>query len=398
VRADARIGTEHVISRTSKSKTTTDPAAAFLAEAAEREQTYAEAKALHKQDQQDYAAAVEHLAQVEHDRASTPDDLARARAARDLAEVRRVDSAAQVAKAERARINTDTNLAAALVSFVANVLGITPTVQAFRPSEVPSDLPSAVLVQTKPGTHDRKSGRLVGEVSLHYFRTPLHREAEAGAFQRAAEKRDQGVTLSGGTNGHTEDSGDVLVDVVRLPVLSVLPEVPEVTITDPLSVAQSIGDEMAFLIRDANTYRQTHLPLTGMDTGKRTSVHATASAPAVLGDTREGDVRRLTVQVVIACSDMSGEQTSRAVGKVQGTCLPKVGRIEKADITQTGATEDAQGRPVNRTATVRAVVVAKVPPVVIPDAVEYAEEFDESGIEITHPATRRKAHPGEVSA
>jgi hypothetical protein len=382
VRAGARIGTEHVISssKSKTSKTTTEPAAAFLAEAAQREQTYAEASALHRQDERDHAAAVAQVEAVKRDRASQPEDLSLALAAVALAEGRKAESASALAKAERARISTDTSLAAVLVPFVASVVGITPTVQAFRPSEVPTELPSAVLVQTKPSKHDRRSGRLSGEVHLHFTRTRLHRGAEAGAFQRAAERSDLGVTLSGGTTGHTEDSGDVLVDIVRLPVFGALPEVPEVTVTDPRAVAHEVAVEVVYRVGKATGYTaDPSMPRTGLDTGRRVAVQAEPISARVLSDKCRGDVRTLVVEATVKAKagryltpDMRehysvtrcGVEVAAAVDSVAGRALAKVGRVSEATVTGTDVEDGPSGVPVAAVVTMRAVVLAKVPAIV----------------------------------
>jgi hypothetical protein len=328
---------------------------------------------------------------VKRDRSSKAEDLSLALAALTLAESRLTESASAVAKAERARISTDTTLAEALVPFVASVLGIVPTVQAFRPTEVPSELPSAVLVQTKRSTHDRRSGHLSGEVFVHFFRTSLHREAEAAAFERAAERSDLGVMLSRGTSGHTQDNGSV-VDIVRLPVFGVLPEVPEVDITNPEAVAREIATEVAYRVAMANGYTiGASLPRTGGDNGRRLAVQAEAVSGRVLSDKQAGAVRTLTVEATVKAKpgrslseDMRGRYTvsrcgtevASAAESVVGRALAKVGRITEVTVTARETEDGPRGVPVASLVTLRAVILAKMSPA--PSASVHEDEDDEA--------------------
>jgi hypothetical protein len=352
---------------------------------------------------------------VKRDRASKPEDLSLALAAVALAEGRKAESASALAKAERARISTDTSLADALVPFVASVVGIAPTVQAFRPSEVPTELPSAVLVQTKPSKHDRRSGRLSGEVHLHFTRTRLHREAEAGAFQRAAERSGLGVMLSGGASGHTEDSGEVLVDVVRLPLFAVLPEVPGVVITDPQTVAHEVAVEVAYLVGQATGYTADQsVPRTGLDTGHRLAVQAEPVSARVLSDTRDGDLRTLRVEATVKAkpgrsltADMRehytisrcGVEVASAVEGLAGQSLAKVGRVTEATVTGTAVEDGPSGAPVAALVTLRAVILARVPAAVEDTCGGDDDNHgDYSGARDPRDLGELAGHPGTVTA
>jgi hypothetical protein len=305
-------------------------------------------------------------------------------------------TAQRLAAAERAVLSTDTSLAEAVVPFVESVLpGVTPVAVPFRPTTPPTTLPAAVITQSKPSRHDRRSGSLAGEVEVRYFRTRQHREIEAGDFEREAEQRAHAVSLTSAT-GYSESANDLYVDVIRLAVLGCLPDLPEVSISDALAVGQELGDEVAFRVRQATTYKVDHLPLTASDTGLRTGVQATASSPAVLSDVREGDVRRLTVEVVVTVSSHSTDPVARAVNGLSGARLPKAGKIEEVVIVATGGKDDEYGRPSYRTATVRAVVASKVPAVV-----EVAHQDDEDQDDYGRARDPRDAdaiasHPGAL--
>lgn len=337
-------GTEFTI--TSKKKT--NPAADHAAEAAQREQDYAAAKALHEQDEQTYAAAVEHEAKVKADRASTPDDLARASAAAVLAEQRKAESAAALAQAERRLLNTSTDLADALAPLVADVLGVQPTCQPFTPpSPLPIEAePVALLVQRKAAKLDR-SGSLSGEVEVLLHRKRYHREMDAGAFQRHAE-RTGSASLSPYSGGTQEHDG-VYLDTVRLHVSAVLPEVPTVAPGREERGLTNLRAQVAQQVAQRSTYMHSG-PLSGGDTGKRQGVAVNSTARVVADSTRSGK-RSLTVEATFTgWSTVVGttwnlptirEEIEQAAKALDGQAVADLGRVSSFEVLDVVMVEGA---------------------------------------------------------
>jgi hypothetical protein len=402
-----------VATRKRKTTPTADAseAAAFAAYAEQRKADYGKARAKHDEARKAHALAVAEVARVERAAAEdassvNADDLLRAQAGVRLAEIAVESTTTALRAAERARVSTDVSLAAALVSFVGSVLGVVPTVLPYRPTEVPTDLPCAAIVQTQPADHDRRSGRLSGEVEVHYARTPLHREAEAAAFARAAEKRDHGVMLSAGASGWTDERDGLLVDVVRLPVFGVLPALPEVLIGDPVQVAREVAAEVCHRTGLATAYTVgAGMPLTGLDTGRRLGVQVEPVSSRVLSDQMDGDTRCLTVEAVLRATpgrllsaemretytvSRCGVELAAAVEGVAGAVLSGVGKVTGTSITATDVEENAHGRPAAAVLTVRATVVAKVPAAALV-ALDEDDDEDQDG----YPDPPRRRDPRE---
>jgi hypothetical protein len=279
VRADARAGTEHVITSKIKSKSTmSDLAAAHAAEAAASRKRLDEAKALAEQDEQAHREADERLRAVLSSRTSTGDDLAAAEAALRLTERRMSESAAAVAAASRALVNSETDLAEALVPFVADVVGLTPGVQAFVPLS-PLPAPSVLLVQRTASRLDPRSGTLSGEVEVLLFREQFHRDLDAAAFERHAE-RHGGPQVNARPYGATEQDG-TLVETVRLVVAGAFPRVPVVA---PGHETSGLHNLAADLVQGVTS----RLDRVALDTSR-----------AVVSDSVSGGTRTVAVEVAV---------------------------------------------------------------------------------------------------
>jgi hypothetical protein len=325
--------------------------------------------------------------------------LAVARAHADLTSAALDSAARRLAVAERQTVNTDTELASALVPFVESVLpGVTPTVLPFRPKVLPTDLPCAVIVQSAPSTHDRRSGHLSGAVQVLYFRTRTHLVIEAGDFEREAQRHDHGVTLSR-ANGHSEALGEVEIDTIRLSVYGALPAVPEVDFRDTQTVADAVAAEIAYTTGRSSHYTSASTSRMPMDTGQRIRITTSPVSARVLDDKRDGDLRRLTVEASVHAAPAThlpegmgvthsecAEAVAKAAESLRGRSVPRVGNVETVTIVGRENEEGSRGRPTSAwTVTVRASVMAKVPALAPLDDEhddDWDEEFDESGVEI----------------
>jgi hypothetical protein len=324
VRAAARIRTEHTI--TSKKKPTAD-AAAFFADAAEREQTYAEAKALADQHEHERAAALDHLADVEaRPGAHTTSDLTEARAAVDLAVLCCKQSAAASAAAERRLVNTSTDLADALTPFVEEVLGLTGTAQPYRPTE-PLPAPTVMLVQRTASKLDARSGSLSGEVEVWLYRERFHRQLDAAAFQSHAE-RHGGPRLSAHPLTATEQDG-VYVEVVRLVVNSAFPALPVVA---PGNDEDGLRNLAADIVQGVSS-RLDHVAL---DTSR-----------SIVSDRVSGGTRAVTVEVAVLGSPTRKGTTALPSGETvrYGASLDAIrGEVERVALGLDGKAVDGLGR------------------------------------------------------
>lgn len=75
----------------------------------------------------------------------------------------------RVQRLRAALVNTDDSLAVALAGQLGQALGVEVTPTCARPTEVPTKLPSCVLVQSSPSIPNLRTGGLAGEVVLTYF-------------------------------------------------------------------------------------------------------------------------------------------------------------------------------------------------------------------------------------
>jgi hypothetical protein len=322
----------------------TDPAVAHVAEAAASRKRLEDAKAQASTDQQSHREAVSHLAHVTSSRTSTTDDLLHAEAAVRLIEQHMAGSAAAVAKAERALVNTSTDLAEAVVPFVEDVLGIRPRVQAFHPTE-PQPVPSAVIVQTKAATLDRRSGSLSGSVEVSFTRERLHREMEAAAFQRHAE-RHGGPTVRA-HDGFASEVDGTFTERVRLNVAGVFPALPTV---EPGGETEGIRNLCADVLSSVDTRTDGY----DADRGQRRRLVALDStARAVVSDKLTRQERCTVVEVTFVGSptytdpvsrlslDVIREEVERAARGLVGRAVETLGRVASVSIESSAVVERA---------------------------------------------------------
>lgn len=337
--------------RTAPATAPATEASAFAADAEQAEAQYAQAKALAEQDEQDLAAAIEHEAAVRNDRSSTPEDLARAVAAVSLTEGHKRDSAAKLTQAARRRINTSTDLGEALVTFVAEVVGVTPTVQPFTPTS-PLPVPSLVIVQRKSAQLWR-SGALSGEVEVRFYRERLHREMNAGAFQRHAE-RHRGLTVTAAHSLGAEVDGVRVVETVRLVVSGVFPELPAITPGSEENGLHHLRADVTQEVGARSSYRHDG-PLSGADSGHRQGISAEGQT-SVASDTTTGDTRTMVVDATFTghpvrsgttwSLDRIREEIERAALLLDGRAVQGLGRVREVQLKGTKLLEDGKLTPI----------------------------------------------------
>jgi hypothetical protein len=357
---------QHIVSTTrSKTSNKTTAVADFEASAAASRLAFEAASALRSQRADELAGAREALADV-HAAWDTGDDTlspdAEVQAQASISRATRLLAAAEVAerKAKAALLNTDVSLADALAPLIGDVLRIAPSVQAYRPTETASELPSAVAVQTAPTKVDPRSGALSGTVEVIFTRNELHREADAAAFEDAAADHD--VKLM--ADAHTVQAGDIFTDVVRLRVTSLFPEVPAIIATaDPITAATKLGNAVANLAAQQCKYKISG-PLRPLDSGTRSTLSLDVAQPRVVSDRvhqggskpGEQDRRHLVVEVEVSgtpkTAEMRGngvepwpmrratELLTRCVDAQQGQVVEGLGRVVSAAVVDTAPVGD----------------------------------------------------------
>jgi hypothetical protein len=336
----------------------------FEAKAQAAQTTFDAARALRQRRADDLAKAEASVKAI-HAAWDAGDDTHPAEAeVHALAAVTRATRLLAAAKAEEQRaraalVNTDVRLAEALAPFVTAVLRVAPTVQALRPTDMAGDLLSCVIVQERATTVDPRTGRLSGAVEVIFSRGELHREAEASAFEAAAERHD--VVLSD-VQVYTDQHGETFCDVAHLQVASLdLPVPVIVPAKDILSAARELGCDVVSAVSSATRKRlDDDMPRLPMDSGWRLGVASAAGTPVVTSDRVRAGTRHLTVEVEFTArpggSDVrwntqgasgAAAQLIAAVEKQQGGVMPGLGRVTSAstvgDMRVVDTTES--GRP-----------------------------------------------------
>jgi hypothetical protein len=340
-----------VTTRRTKSTAVAD----FEAKAKAAQAAFDAACAVRQQRADDLAAAEQALAAVhaawESGDDSVPAD-AEVQAQAQLSRASRLLAAAEAVerKAQAQLLNTDVRLAEALAPFVTAVLRVAPTVQPLRSADVASELPSCVIVQERATTVDPRNGSLSGAVEVIFSRGELHREAEAQAFEAAAERHD--VVLSD-VQVYTDQHGDTFRDVVHLRVASLdLPVPVLLPATDTVSAARELGRDVVSAVSQATRKRLSDdMPRRPMDDGWRIGVATAAGAPVVLSNSMrrggskpgQADTRHVTVEMEFTARP--GDSDSRwdsqgasgaaaivgdAVEKQRGNVVPGLGRVTSA--------------------------------------------------------------------
>lgn len=352
---------------TSKTSNKTTAAQDFETQAAWSRLAHDAASALRHQRAEDLNHAQGALADVHAAWDGGDDTLsadAEVQALAGVSRATRLLAAAEVAerKAKAALISTDVSLAAALSPMIAEVLRTTPSVQAYRPSEPATELPSAVAVQTGPTKADPRSGALSGVVEVVFTRSALHREADAAAFQDAASDHDVSLTA----DSHTLQDGDIFTDVVRLRVTSLFPEVPAIAAAaDPLAAATKLGNAVANLAGQECSYEISG-PRPALDSGMRQALTLDVAQPCVIserlhrggGKAGEPDRRHVVVEVEVSgrpkTAAMRGhglnpwpvsratELLTRCVGSQQGQVIEGLGRVISAKVVDTSTVTDGE--------------------------------------------------------
>jgi hypothetical protein len=372
---------------TTRSKTSnkTTAVADFEASAAASRLAFEAASALRNQRAGELAGARQalddvHAAWDKGDDTLPPDVEVQAQAS--ISRATRLLAAAEVAerKAKAALLNTDVSLAEALAPLIGHVLRIAPSVQAYRPTEAASELPSAVAVQTAPTKVDPRSGALSGTVEVIFTRNELHRGADAAAFEDAAADHD--VKLM--ADAHTVQAGDTFTDVVRLRVTSLFPEVPAIIVAaDPVTAAMKLGYAVENLAAQQCKYKISG-SLQPLDSGARSALSLDVAQPRIVSDRvhqggsqpGEQDRRHLVVEVEVSGTPKTAEMRAndlepwtigratelltRCVDQQQGQVVEGLGRVVGADVADTSPViADESGRAVGIAVRARFEVVSR---------------------------------------
>jgi hypothetical protein len=407
---------------TRRTPTKSTAVADFEARAKEAQSSYDAARAVRQQRAEDFAAAQTAFAWVHASWDAGDDSLpadAEVQAQAQLSRASRLLAAAEVVerKARAQLVNVDTTLATALLPFVTAVLRTTPSVQPFRPTDKPTSLPAAVVVQEKASQVDARSGRLSGAVDVIFSREAVHREADASEFEAAAEAH--GVLLRR-VQVYTTHDGGQFVDAVRLDVAGVHLAVPVVAPADVVSAAREVCFDVMGRVRDETRYTDNRGPLMPMDNGRRLGMAFEFGKPVVSSDNVGSDgIRRLALEVDFTGKpakwlglERGQELIEKAITAQQSRAIDGLGRVEKASVTSSrhfATRESRDGRPVpNDTVTVRArfTVVSRAP-----EGVELDDPDDDMGSPAPPavPAQRKRtrdpleddgtdSHPGTVAA
>jgi hypothetical protein len=349
---------QHIVSTTrSKTINKTTAVADFEASAAASRLAYEAASALRHQRADELAGAREALADVhagwdQGDDTLPPDAEVQAQAS--ISRATRLLAAAEVAerKAKAALVNTHTSLADALAPLIGDVLRIAPSVQAYRPTDTASELPSAVAVQTGPTKVDPRSGALSGTVEVIFTRNELHREAHASDFEAAAERH--GVILSK-VLAFTEQTGELFTDSVRLQVARLDLPIPAVEVGDAAEAAQALAREVAFRATDSTRFEVAAAQRSYFDDGTRFDVHVQADTAVVVSDrvARGGSrIGQQDTRTVVVEADLTGTPRSSAAidtgsawAHMAGAVLQgqAPGQFQRATDVLSSAVEGAQG-------------------------------------------------------
>ncbi|WP_017570157.1 hypothetical protein [Nocardiopsis halotolerans] len=144
-------------------------------------------------------------------------------------EVFRSDLLAKAAQTKAVRVakatpNYDKRVAETIAEAVAEALPGIAVVPTFVHPDLPKDtngLPVAFILQK--GATTNNGGALSGDLELHYYRLPIHREFDPSRLTSAFDKRNWMVKVQ---TSQTHVKGEVEYDHVRFAVRSVYDEVP----------------------------------------------------------------------------------------------------------------------------------------------------------------------------